>query len=552
MSDVFISYARSTASQAAQVAEALRALGYGVWLDDELPAHRSYSDVIEERLKAARAVVVIWSAEAVKSQWVRAEATAALEAGTLVQLCIDGAIPPLPFNQIQCADLNGWSGDLQSPGWRKVVASIGELMGGGAAVRVTPPEPPPPLPTKPSIAVLPFANLSGDPEQDYFADGMVEEIAGALSRFKSLFVISGGSGLSFKGKATSPQEAARILGVRYVLEGSVRKAGIRVRIAVKLIDAADAAQIWSDRFEDTLDDIFALQDKVAVSVAAVIAPAVREAEFQRASARPTQNMGSYDLCLRGQSLYRSVAKSDVLAGLDLLDAAIALDPDYAWAMALAATCHAFIIFYGWSDDLDTHVAEARDLIKRAIAVASADPDALAYVANAILMIGGDLDTAAPLADQAAQLNPGSSFVWGSSGWVRLCSGETDLAVSHFETAMRLNPLSPERSFYVSGLALARFAQGRYREAIPLLRQSLQLRPEWPLNHVFLAASHGHLGETSAGREWMARYGKVTSVDVRTLLRNWTIPPSFRTSFLEGIALAEGGAPPQSPAEPSAS
>ena len=190
MSDVFISYARSTEKQAEQVADALRALGYNIWRDDELPAHRAYTEVIEERLKAAKAVVVIWSAEAVKSQWVRAEADIAREAGTLVQLRVDGSTPPLPFNQIQCADMTGWAGDVNAPGWRKVAASVADLIGGSGAV----PEPgvtelvadaPLPLPTKPSVAVMPFANLSGDPEQDYFADGMVVEIAEALSRFRS-------------------------------------------------------------------------------------------------------------------------------------------------------------------------------------------------------------------------------------------------------------------------------------------------------------------------------------------------------------------------------
>lgn len=229
MADIFISYARSTEPQAKQIAEALRDLGYGVWRDDELPAHRAYNEVIEERLKAAGAVVVIWSADAVKSQWVRSEADRAREDGKLVQLTLDGARLPMPFDQIQCADLSGWNGDTAAAGWRKVVAGIGDLL---VDAKNEPAILTPPLPTKPSIAVLPFANLSGDPEQEYFADGMVVEIVASLSRVRSIFVIASGSGLSFKGKGLSPQEAARRLGVRYVLEGSVRKAGNRVRITV--------------------------------------------------------------------------------------------------------------------------------------------------------------------------------------------------------------------------------------------------------------------------------------------------------------------------------
>src|SRR5579859_141041 len=264
MTDIFISYARSTAPQAQAIAEALRALGYCVWRDDELPAHRAYAEVIEERLRAAKAVVVIWSAEAAKSQWVFSEANRAREDGKLVQLSLDSTRLPMPFDTIQCADMSGWVGDPGSPGWRKVVASLGDLVAG---TTVAPSAAAPALPAKPSIAILPFANLSGDPEQEYFADGMVVEIVAALARIPSIFVIASGSSFSFKGRSVSPQEAARQLGVRYVLEGSVRKAAERVRITVQLIDASDGAQIWTQRFDDTLEDVFALQDKVALAAA---------------------------------------------------------------------------------------------------------------------------------------------------------------------------------------------------------------------------------------------------------------------------------------------
>ena len=195
MAEIFISYAGATVDRAKQIADALRALGYGVWRDDELPAHRAYGEVIEQRLRSAKAVVVIWSASAVKSQWVRAEADLAREAGKLVQLRIDGALLPLPFNQIQCADLTDWSGDADAPGWRKVTASIAELFSGEsqlAEVLEPASTSPPQAPTKPSLAVLPFANLSGEADQEYFADGMVVEIVAALSRIKSIFVIASG------------------------------------------------------------------------------------------------------------------------------------------------------------------------------------------------------------------------------------------------------------------------------------------------------------------------------------------------------------------------
>jgi adenylate cyclase len=316
MSQIFISYARSTEAKAKQIAEALRALGYEVWRDDELPAHRAYAEVIEQRLKAAKAVVVIWSADAVKSQWVFSEANRAREDGKLVQLSLDAMRPPMPFDAIECADLSGWTGDLDTPGWRKVVASVADLAERTGVV-VKPAEAAqslsavPTLPNKPSLAVMPFSDMTGTSDQDYFVDGMMEEIAAALSRFRSLFVIASGSTMSFKGRAVSPQEVGRLLGVRYVLEGSVRKAASRVRINVKLVDAADGAQIWGERFEDTIEDIFALQDKVALSVAGVLEPALREAEIKRVALRPPTHLGAYDLYLRAQAVLRTYVWSDI-------------------------------------------------------------------------------------------------------------------------------------------------------------------------------------------------------------------------------------------------
>lgn len=221
MSQVFVSYARPSEPQAQRVAETLRAAGYEVWRDDELPAHRAYSDVIEERLKLANAVVVLWTAEAVKSQWVRAEADAARSAGILVQVTVDGTLPPMPFNQTQCANLQDWDGGVEAAGWRKLIASVAALAG----------------PSKPiadmtrhlrerSVCVLPFANMSGDPEQDYFSDGITEDITTDLSKVSALSVTARNTAFTLKGKAVDVCEVAQDLGVSHLLEGSVRKAGV--------------------------------------------------------------------------------------------------------------------------------------------------------------------------------------------------------------------------------------------------------------------------------------------------------------------------------------
>ncbi|MEA3057459.1 MAG: adenylate cyclase, partial [Sphingomonadales bacterium] len=221
MADVFVSYARPDEPQAERVAEALRAAGYVVWRDDELPAHRAYADVIEERLKAADAVVVLWSADAAKSQWVRAEADAARSAGNLIQASLDSSIPPLPFNQIQCADLNGWSGETDSAGWRKLLGSVEAL----APKPVVERDSPGPRRQRVCVCVLPFQNMSGDPEQEYFSDGISEDITTDLSKISALGVIARNTAFTFKGQSVNVCDIAARLGVSHVLEGSVRKAG---------------------------------------------------------------------------------------------------------------------------------------------------------------------------------------------------------------------------------------------------------------------------------------------------------------------------------------
>ncbi len=508
MSDVFISYARSTEAEAQRIADALRASGYAVWIDDQLPAHRAYGDVIEERLAAAKAVLVIWSDEAVKSQWVRAEANRAREVGKLVQVNLDGTRLPLPFDQVQCADLGGWRGDANAPGWQKVVASIAELIRGPAAPAPVPgaasTAPTLPLPAKPSIAVMPFANLSGDPEQEYFADGMVTEITTALSRCRSIFVIASSSTLSFKGKAVSAQEVGRQLGVRYVLEGNVRKAGGRVRIAAQLVDTQGGEQIWGDRFEDTLDDVFALQDDVALSVAGVLEPAVRAAEMRRVVARPTGNMGSYDLCLRAYSLLRSYVKADYADALALLERAITLEPENGTALAHAASCHHILVGGGWSENPELSRRTSIELAQRALKVAQDDPEILTRVALVTAYQARDTDAAVALVERALALNPGSAYAWAISGSIHTQRGELALADEHLARAARLDPVGPTRISRVMLQAMAAFQGRRFGDAVVLAREASQTT-EVKVMHLVLAASHAHLGQIDSARLALARF-----------------------------------------------
>jgi len=540
MADIFISYARSTAKQAQAMAQALRSQGYGVWLDDAIPAHRAYADVIEEELQAAAAVVVVWSAEAAKSQWVQSEADHARENGKLVQLTIDGAHLPMPFDRIQCADMIGWSGDLDAPGWRRVAASIATLAGGPPAGRPVAAAPVvealPQSQLKPSIAVVPFANLSNDPEQDYFVDGVVEEIVSALSRFKSIFVISAGDNLVSDGKAMSPQDAARELGVRYVLEGSVRKAGGRVRIVLHLVDASNGAEIWADRLDDTMEDVFALQDRVAARVAGVIENTVQDMEEVKAATRPTANMTSYDLYLRAASLFRLSRKAEMLTAIDLLDHATALDPDFVMAMSMSCVCRRQVIDHRWSDDPEQVRRRGLELAERALRLGGEDARVLCEVAISLPGLEGRLDRAVALMDRAIALNPASAFVLMTSGSLRLKCGEPDLAAEHLESAMRLDPISAMNGYMRMYLASARFQQARFDEALALFRTTaIRL----PVSYAVLAALHGHVGQTADAQEALAQFESQSIGTIAEVARIWFPRPRERKLFLDGIALAEG-------------
>ncbi|HEV2365577.1 MAG TPA: TIR domain-containing protein [Caulobacteraceae bacterium] len=514
MAEVFISYGRSTEAQAHRIGEALRALGYGVWRDDELPAHRAYADVIEERLKAAKAVVVVWSAEATRSHWVRAEAERAREEAKIVQVRVDGARLPMPFDQIQCADLTGWSGETTHPGWRKTLESVADLTGEAAAPapRASEPGPAAPsLPDEPSIAVLPFADPSGAVEGDYFADGMVEEIVNALTRHSTLFVIASRSSLSYRERERDFRKIGRELGVRYLLEGSVRRSGPRVRIGADLVEAEAGARIWSERFEGTLEDIFALQDEVANAVAARIEPAIQAADLRRGAARPTEDLGAYDLFLRAQQQYRVFDKAGYLASVVLAGQAVARDPTFATAWGLVAALHATLQLYGWTDDPQRTVRQGREAIRRAVQANADDALALAQVAFAISVLGGDRGSSLPMADRALALNPGSFLCSAFAGHASLGCGEFEQALERYRHALRLNPRAPDRSIELGGIGTALVGLQRFEEAIPWLKEAMALSPDFPSAPLGLALALSSLGRIEEGKAALARFEELASL-----------------------------------------
>jgi TolB-like protein len=357
MSDVFISYARSTATQAQTIAQGLRALGYDVWRDDDLPAHRAYTEVIEERLRDAKAVLVIWSAEAVKSEWVQSEADRARGDHKLIQLRIDDAVLPMPFDRIQCADLTDWAGDADAHDWRKIVTSVGALVGARTAAS----DGEAPADAIPVLAVLPFDNLSGDVEMLYFSDGMSEEILQTVARSTDLKVIGRGSSFQFRGADKAAAHVANALKATHVLDGSVRRSGAKVRISANLIECAGETTLWSDRFDRELSDIFALQDEIAGAVAAALKVA-----FAPAAPAETIDPAAYTLYLRARDIRNNglLSPSTVIEVIDLLDQATRLGPKFARAWEFLATMQVEHLRFDQTRQPET--------IKRADVVAAAE------------------------------------------------------------------------------------------------------------------------------------------------------------------------------------
>ena len=395
------------------------------------------------------------------------------------------------------------------------------------------------LPDKPSIAVLQFANMSGDPEQEYFADGMVEEIIAALSRIRWLFVIARNSTFTYKGQAVDVKQVGRELGVRYVLEGSVRKAGQRVRITGQLIDALTGTHLWADRFDGSLEEIFELQDKVAISVAGVIEPTLQAAEIRRSSQRSTNDLTAYDLYLRALPHWGLYDKHGIDQALDLLGRAIERDPRYGPALALAADCHHLLAVNDWTDDLKASRREGMDLARRAFRCAPDDPEVLATAAFTLGLLGEDIDVAIRSVDRSLALNPSFARGWVWSAVLRNVAGQPDIAIEHFKTSLRLSPRDRMGIFSVP-LGTAYFLKRQFDDAASILLTSLQEAPSFAVAYRNLASCYANMGQLDDAREIVRRLRKITPVVIPRVVpfRN----PEHRELFLSGLRLAAGEAP----------
>ena len=502
MPGVFISYCRPSAHVAERVTAALASIGYDVWRDDQLPAHRPYGDVIEENLRSAHAVVVLWSSEASGSQWVRAEADYARQAGTLVQASLDGTIPPLPFNQIQCADLSGWQGDSNAPGWRKIEQSVAALAPIGTVSEAGRPRA-----DRISICVLPFQNMSGSAEQEYFSDGISEDITTDLSKISALAVTARNTAFTFKGRAVDVSRVARTLQVTHVLEGSVRNAGGRVRITAQLIDGASGDHLWAERYDRELTDIFAIQDEISHAIVDALQVKLLPAERRAIEQRGTKNAEAYNLYLMARNCWIAGDFADgrrVARVIGLCEQAIDLDPEYAQAWALIALGQAHVFHgIGPNQGSDDGAAAA----ERALAL---DPDiAEARLPKAWrLVVQGNYEAANAELGAALRLSPDSWEVNKEAARLYYRQRRLGEATRYLERATE----QVEADFHGLGMLLACYnAQGNMTGAKPcaskIIEQVERVVARDPDNGVALALgslSFATLGQTDRAKHWSDR------------------------------------------------
>jgi adenylate cyclase len=499
MSHVFISYARPDEPMASQIADCLREGGFEVWRDDELPAHRAYAEVIEERINGAMAVVVLWSADAAKSHWVRAEADTARTSLTLVQATLDGTIPPLPFNQIQCADLKAWDGKRDAPGWKKLVASVSELAGSNSTdssrehVREV------------SVCVLPFQNMSGDSEQEYFSDGISEDITTDLSKVSALEVIARNTAFTYKGQSVNVCEVARKLDVTHVLEGSVRKVGNQVRITAQLIDGKTGGHVWADRYDRDLTDIFTIQDEISQAIVKALKLKLLPEEKKAIEKRGTQSAEAYNLYLLARQYWVTGNHGDARREervMRICSRAVELDPYYAQAWALMGMAQSSLR-YQFDREIDDGFAAAHTAIAIDPTIAEAR---LPMVKR--LWQRGDRAAATAEMETAIRLGPESWEVNKDAGRFYLVNGDVPSATRHYEKAVELVESDFHAWALLSTCYNALGERTKLRKAAKMMvsegQRAVQEDPSNGAALGILAGGYALLGEKDRTHEWIDR------------------------------------------------
>ena len=394
-----------------------------------------------------------------------------------------------------------------------------------------------PLPDKPSLAVLPFTSMSGDPEQEYFADGLVEEIITSLSQVRAFFVIARNSTFTYKGRAVDVRQVARELGVRYVLEGSIRKAGTRVRIVGQLIDAVGGHHVWADRFEGEISDIFELQDKVTERVVGSVEPTIRLEEIRQARAKPTSYITAYDLYLRALPCFYSMTREGFAEVRRLTNEALSIDPGFQLARALGAYIRSISVSQCWHEPDDVRVATR--MAREVLAEARDDPICLRFAAQVMAYSAKEYETALGALERSLQINPNSAQSYTSGGWVNAHSGRPLVAIEHFQRAMRLSPLDPEKGIALSGIGMSYLMLKRNEEALSWGEEALREMPGYGSSYrVVIGAlvGLGRVDEAKVAAQRMMAVFPTYTVSLQREINPWR-DHAFAERYLEALLLA---------------
>jgi len=514
MADVFISYAREDAETARRFAEALESAGLSVWWDDALRSGEVFDESIERALREAKAVVVLWSPSSVISRWVRAEATQADRNRTLVPVMIKPCQRPIIFELTHTADLAHWCGDRTDKAWEGLVADVRRLVDAQTTPRaaeqdMTPSSdlaaPEPAQSSRPGVVILPFINMSGDPEQEYFSDGVTEDIITDLGRVSALAVASRNAAFSYKGKTVAPAQIARTLKITHVLEGSVRKSGNRVRITAQLLEAATDTQIWAERYDRTLDDIFAIQADISKAIVAALKLKLLPEEKAAIEQRSTTNSEAYELFLMARGFQRKGSERLKPVIMRICRRVVELDPSFARGWALMALAEAEMSQRGVEG---TSIAGARASAERAIAE---DPTvAEGYAALAEAMARGLLEKepVEEVIETALKLNPDCYEAHAVAGAVGIGRRDYRKAILHFERAIELDP----DAYWPAGMVVQAYealgeqdaAAAAERRALARCEKILAEEPDHSGALGFLVTSLAGMGQADRAREWTRR------------------------------------------------